>query len=198
MTLIKICGITRHEDAVLAVELGADFLGFIFVPESPRYVTAGRVREMMASGAVVKRRLMPPHSKTVGVFRGASAEEINDVATAAGVDYVQIHGTPPDGVRFPVIHAFHVQGSLPDTTTTAEYVLFDTGGGTGRTFDWTLLERWPRTKPFFLAGGLTPDNVAGAIRAGRPDAIDLSSGIESAPGIKDHHKMKTLFERVKR
>jgi phosphoribosylanthranilate isomerase len=75
--------------------------------------------------------------------------------------------------------------------------MFDTGGGTGRAFDWTLLEQYDRTKPFFLAGGITPDNVDDALRA-RPHAIDLASGVERAPGIKDHDKLKRLFERVKR
>jgi phosphoribosylanthranilate isomerase len=190
MTGIKICGLTRAEDAVLASELGADFLGFVFVKESPRCVTANAVRAIPPSLTRSARR--------VGVFRGASAEEINGVAETASLDYVQIHGVPPPGLTHPVIHAFHVEGVLPDTATEAKYVLFDTGGGTGRTFDWSLLTRWPRTKPFFLAGGLNPDNVADAIHIARPDAIDLSSGIESAPGIKDPEKMKRLFERVKR
>lgn len=190
MTRIKICGLTRAEDANLASELGADFLGFVFVKESPRCVTPAAVRAMAAR---LSRRSM-----RVGVFRGASAEEINAAAEAAQLDFVQIHGEPPRGLTRPVIHAFHVQDVLPDTTTDAAYVLFDTGGGTGRTFDWSMLERWPRTTPFFLAGGINPDNAADAIRAARPDAIDLSSGIESAPGIKDHQKMRSLFERVKR
>jgi phosphoribosylanthranilate isomerase len=96
-----------------------------------------------------------------------------------------------------VIRAFDVGDALPETNTGAAYVMFDTGGGTGRAFDWTLLEAYPRTKPFFLAGGITPDNVEDALRA-RPDAIDLASGVERAPGIKDHEKMKRLFERVNR
>lgn len=191
MTQIKICGLTRAEDVALATDLGADFLGFVFVKESPRSISPERVRDILEQGD--SRR-----ARAVGVFRGASAEEINEVAKIANLDFVQIHGTPPPGLSRPVIHAFTVQDALPDTTTEAGYVLFDTGGGTGRTFDWKLLEAWPRTRPFFLAGGLTPDNIAGAIRAARPDAIDLSSGIESAPGIKDPQKMRTLFERVKR
>ena len=188
MTHIKICGLTCAADADLATELGADFLGFVFVPESPRCVTPATVRAIVAS----------PSAKRVGVFRGASAAHINSVADEAQLDYVQIHGQPPRGLTRPVIHAFHVQGALPETTTDATYVLFDTGGGMGRTFDWTLLQRWPRTTPFFLAGGITPENVTDAIRVASPDGIDLSSGIESAPGIKDHHKMRRLFERVKR
>jgi phosphoribosylanthranilate isomerase len=196
MTRIKICGLTRRADAGLATDLGADFLGFIFVKESRRYVTPEHVRDLLECAKGPSRRFKAAF--TVGVFRNASADEINAAADVADLDFVQIHGTPPEGLTRPVIHAFTVRGAIPDTTTSADYVLFDTGGGTGRTFDWTLLESWPRTTPFFLAGGLTPDNVADAIRIARPDAIDLSSGIESAPGIKDPEKMRTLFERVNR
>jgi phosphoribosylanthranilate isomerase len=189
MTQIKICGITRAEDAALASALGADFLGFVFVKDSPRCVTAEAVRAISTAQSGAHR---------VGVFRGATAEHINAIAEVAALDYVQIHGAPPPGLARPVIHAFHVRDALPDIATNAAYVLFDTGGGTGRTFDWSLLEQWPRSSPFFLAGGLNPDNVTEAIRIAQPDAIDLSSGIESAPGIKDPHKMRTLFERVRR
>ncbi|MGZ5460616.1 MAG: phosphoribosylanthranilate isomerase, partial [Thermoanaerobaculia bacterium] len=98
----------------------------------------------------------------------------------------------------PVIQAFNVRNELPDTDTTADYILFDTGGGTGRTFDWSLLASYPRTKPFFLAGGITPDNAEEAIAKTQPFAIDLASGVERAPGIKDHDKMKRLFEAISR
>jgi len=189
MTKIKICGLMRPEDAVLAAELGADFLGFIFAKESPRYVSSAAVSAAAAQASRLR-------CKIVGVFRNESAEEIERIAREAQLDYVQIHNITR--VDFPTIRAFHVKDTLPDTTTDAKYVLFDTGGGTGRTFDWTLLEDYPRTKPFFLAGGITPDNVAAAIDAVQPFAIDLASGIESSPGIKDHHKMRLLFERVKR
>jgi phosphoribosylanthranilate isomerase len=91
-----------------------------------------------------------------------------------------------------------VKQTLPDTSTEADYVLFDTGGGTGRTFDWSLLATYPRTKPFFLAGGITPDNVAEAIEKTRPFAIDVASGVEKEPGIKDHDKLKRLFENIRR
>ncbi len=179
---IKICGITRTEDAELAIELGADFLGFIFAKDSPRYVAH------------------PPHThgvKRVGVFRNATRDEILRAIDLAKLDLVQLHGTFVD-VSFPTIHAFKVGDVLPVTATTADYVLFDTGGGTGRTFDWSLLAKYPRTKPFFLAGGITPDNAADAIAAARPFAIDLSSGVERAPGIKDPIKMKRLFEAINR
>jgi phosphoribosylanthranilate isomerase len=137
----------------------------------------------------------------VGVFRDHTAQEINAIAQTAGLDLVQLHGGEPDEIvrdlELPVIKALCVTDVLPDIRTSASWLMFDTGGGTGRTFDWSLLESYPRTTPFFLAGGLTPDNVADAIRIARPDAIDLSSGVESAPGIKNPHKMKRLFARVR-
>jgi phosphoribosylanthranilate isomerase len=185
MTKIKICGITRDEDAALAEELGADFLGFIFVPESPRSVTRAPRSE---------------RAKRVGVFRGATVDEIRRTVERARLDLVQIHGViPSDFARedTKVIHAFQINDTLPDTTTHADYVLFDTGGGTGRVFDWSLLADYPRTKPFFLAGGLHPDNVAAAIAATQPFAVDVASGVESRPGVKDPHKLKLFFERAR-
>ena len=113
------------------------------------------------------------------------------------LDMVQIHGDVIDA-GIPTIHAFKVGDTLPDTRTEADYVLFDTGGGTGRTFDWSLLERYDRAKPFFLAGGITPDNVADAIAAAHPFAIDVASGVERAPGAKDHDKLRKLFEAIQR
>jgi phosphoribosylanthranilate isomerase len=197
MTKIKICGLTRVEDAVLAAELGADFLGFIFVPSSPRYMRPEDV-------AKITGNVQGPHF--VGVFQNASVDEMRTVAAIAGLDYLQLHGTETDdtvrAVGKPVIKGVHVAEDLPQITTSAEWVLFDTydpkqSGGTGRRFDWSLLATYDRTKPFLLAGGITPDNVEAAIDAVHPDAIDVASGVESAPGIKDHTKLRMLFERVR-
>ncbi|HKR63723.1 MAG TPA: phosphoribosylanthranilate isomerase [Thermoanaerobaculia bacterium] len=187
---VKICGITRREDAELCEELGADFLGFVFVKSSPRFVQEIPVKS-------------PHHKcKRVGVFRDHSLDDIHRIAEVAQLDIIQLHGNESEdfvrAIQLPVIKAVHVQDALPDTNTSADWILFDTGGGTGRRFDWSLLADYPRTKPFFLAGGITPDNVEAAIRRARPDAIDLSSGVESAPGIKDHRKLRELFERVQR
>jgi phosphoribosylanthranilate isomerase len=193
MTKVKICGITRAQDAALAVELGADFRGFIFVPESPRYVNP---LECGSIAVALKAAALPPHSK-IGVFRGATVDEIRRAIDIAQLDMVQLHGDY-HALDLPTIHAFHVKETLPDTSTEADYVLFDTGGGTGRTFDWSLLATYPRTKPFFLAGGITPDNVAEAIETTKPFAIDVASGVEKAPGIKDHDKLKRLFENIRR
>lgn len=205
MTKIKICGLTRPEDAVRAADLGADYLGLIFVPSTPRYVEPERAAEIAAS--VRANRETPP--KFVGVFRDASNDYMREIASTVGLDFVQLHGRESDeDIRFlgiPAIKTFRVSDTLPDTTAhpSAEMVLFDTYddrrvGGTGRRFDWSLLALYDRSKPFFLSGGLTPDNVAGAISLVRPDGIDTSSGVESAPGIKDHEKLERLFERVRR
>jgi phosphoribosylanthranilate isomerase len=187
MTKVKICGITRAEDAELAIELGADYLGFIFVKESPRCVTPERALEYGGSASALQR---------VGVFRNAHAEEILRIIEAAKLDMVQIHGDTE--VPFPTIRAFKVEDKLPEITTDDDYILFDTGGGTGRVFDWDLLSTYDRSKPFFLAGGITPDNVRDAIAKTSPYAIDVASGVEKQPGIKDHDKLKRLFEAIQR
>lgn len=214
MTKIKICGITRAEDAHYAAELGADFLGFIFVPDSPRYIDPRRAAKIIAQvqwsgGKGTRHDGRPIESNPlhcVGVFRDASVEEMRRVSGIAGNQYVQLHGSEPDEavreVGKSAIKSVPIGDTVPVVATSAEWLLFDThdatlGGGTGRTFDWSLLARVPRSKPFFLAGGLTPDNVADAIRAVRPDAIDVASGVESAPGVKDHAKLRKFFEKVR-
>ncbi len=183
MTKIKICGITRAEDAELAIALGADYLGFIFVKESPRYV------EHAPRTSGVKR---------VGVFRDATIDEVRRTVEREQLDVVQLHGDETYRVGVETIKAFNVRDTLPDTETHADFVLFDTGGGTGRTFDWSLLANYKSTKPFFLAGGITPDNVAEAIAQTHPYAIDVASGVETSPGVKDHDKLRRLFERIQR
>jgi phosphoribosylanthranilate isomerase len=204
MTKIKICGITRAEDAVLAATLGADFIGMIFVPESPRYLTAAQAAEIVRA----VRAEAPSSPRFVGVFRNATPETLRETAAVAGLDVLQLHGAESDddirAAGFPVIKGIHVGATLPTTDAhpSAEWLLFDTlherhSGGTGQRFDWQLLDAYRRTKPFLLAGGITPDNLADAIRTVRPDAIDLASGIESAPGIKDHQTLRILFERVR-
>jgi len=201
MTKIKICGITNEADALYCAEAGADFLGFIFVPSSPRHI------EPEKAGDIVKRlreTANPP--KIVGVFQNASADLIRAISF---LDLVQLHGSASDDdigvLGFPAIKTLHVGGTLPDThaTPNAAWLLFDTlderrSGGTGRRFDWSLLATYERSKPFFLSGGLTPDNVVAAVSMVRPDAIDVASGVEASPGIKDHHKVARLFERVRR
>ena len=204
MTRIKICGLTRMEDALFAADQGADFLGFIFVPSTPRFVEPERVAEITAALRDRDRR-----PQFVGVFRDASAAYMRGIAATAGLDRVQLHGAENDddirAVGLPAIKTFRVGDTLPDTSShaAADWFLFDTYeerrvGGTGRRFDWSLLSKYPRKKPFFLAGGLNADNIAAAVSLVRPDGIDVASGVESAPGIKDHAKIEKLFERVRR
>jgi len=205
MTRIKICGLTRAEDAIAAADRGADFLGFIFVPSSLRFV--GPEQAAAIAAAVRHDRAQPP--KLVGVFRDASPDYIREIVSIVGLDLVQLHGGEGDdevqSIGVPAVKTFRVGDTLPDTTAhpSAEWLLFDTyderrAGGTGRRFDWSLLAVYGRQKPFFLSGGLTPDNVAAAISLVRPDAIDVASGVESEPGIKDYEKLERLFERVRR
>jgi phosphoribosylanthranilate isomerase len=201
---VKVCGITRPEDAELAATLGAWGIGFILWPRSPRMadpaIAAGIAR-------VMHRRL-----ETVGVFVNQPLDEIAALADAIGFTHVQLHGD--EGPSFcaavaqrtgaKVIKAvrighasdlrdlerFHTDYHLLDTASRGQY------GGTGRTWDWSLLAQRRAKTPFLLAGGLNPDNVAEAIVATRPWAVDVSSGIESEPGVKDHDKMHALFAAV--
>ena len=204
MTKIKICGLTREEDVVYAADRGADFLGFIFVPSTPRFIEPERAAAITAG---IREREQRP--RLVGVFRDASADYVREIASIVGLDFVQLHGTESDedvrAMGIPAIKSFRVGDTLPDTTAhpAADWLLFDSfeerrSGGTGRRFDWSLLAMYPRTKPFFLAGGLSPDNVAAAISLVRPDALDISSGVELEPGVKDHAKIDELFKRVRR
>jgi phosphoribosylanthranilate isomerase len=204
LTRIKICGLTRLEDALLCADKGADFLGFIFVPSTPRFIEPEAAAEITR---VLRDR--PTRPKFVGVFRDASPAYINDIVAVAGLDHVQLHGAETDedirAIRVPATKTFRVGDALPDTTAhpSAAWLLFDTfeerrSGGTGRRFDWSLLAMYQRTKPFFLAGGMSPENVAAAISLVRPDGIDVASGVESEPGIKDPAKVEKLFERVRR
>ncbi|HEX3577264.1 MAG TPA: phosphoribosylanthranilate isomerase [Thermoanaerobaculia bacterium] len=204
MTKIKICGITNEADALFCAEAGADFLGFIFVPSSPRHVGPEK------AGEIVRRlREMPSPPKIVGVFQDVSADYVNEIRNVVGFDLVQLHGIESDDfireIAIPAIKTLHVGGTLPDThaTPNAAWLLFDTfderrSGGTGRRFDWSLLATYERSKPFFLSGGLTPENVVAAVSMVRPDAIDVASGVEASPGVKDHDKVARLFERVRR
>jgi phosphoribosylanthranilate isomerase len=204
MTKIKICGITNEADALCCAEAGADFLGFIFVESSPRHV------EPEKAGEIAKRlRETANAPKVVGVFQDASADYIREIHNVVFLDLVQLHGSESDDeirdLGIPVIKTLHVKETLPDThvTPTAAWLLFDTfderrTGGTGRRFDWSLLATYERSKPFFLSGGLTPENVVAAVSLVRPDAIDVASGVEASPGIKDHEKVARLFERVRR
>jgi phosphoribosylanthranilate isomerase len=204
MTGIKICGLTRASDVELACDLGAAYVGFNFSTLSPRCVTLDRARDIA--------RATRPGVSRVGVFVQESAGEIGAAAEAAGLDLVQIHR--PLSARdlqrspLPVIAVVAVSSDgagemAPELLARCRSVLCDTSrpglpGGTGTTFDWNRLagKTWP--VPLILAGGLTPENVAEAIARVRPSAVDVASGVESSPGIKDEDKMRCFFDAVKR
>ena len=199
---VKICGLMRGEDALLAAQCGADFLGLIFVPGSPRRLAPDQAAELVA---FVRAR--HAGAKFAGVFRNAPNDTIRRVVETVRLDYAQLHGDESDeqvaALALPVIKTLSVRETLPSPADhpSAQWLLFDThgreGGGTGRTFDWSLLSGAPRPRqPFLLAGGLNADNVVAAIAQVRPDAIDLASGVESAPGIKDPAKVRQLFTRI--
>jgi len=201
MARVKICGITSRTDAEAAIATGADFLGFNFYPDSPRYVDPSLVRVILAD---LSRAV-----GTVGVFVNADADRIRAVGETSGVGMVQLHGDESPGfcaaMDQPVIKAFRVGG--PDDLAGIEdfevwAVLVDSRtpgyGGSGVKPDWGLAaDAGRRAKKLFLAGGLDPGNVGEAIRAVRPWAVDVASGIEKEPGIKDHEKMRRFIEAVK-
>ncbi len=203
MVRVKICGITNLEDALLAAELGVDALGFIFYPKSPRAVSPGAAREII--------RRLPPFVLTVGVFVDDEPARVEEIAAYAGLDWLQLHGAEsPDYCRTVgrrVIKGFRVKGeeSLPQLAPyqgAVQAFLLDAykpgkPGGTGETFDWELARQAKAYGPLILAGGLTPENVAGAIRVAQPAAVDVASGVEAAPGKKDPDKLKAFMEAAR-
>lgn len=205
-TLIKICGLTRVDDALAAADEGADFLGMIFFAGSARCVAVDRAR---AIADAIRRRFSDDavRPKLVGVFVNQEIEAMVDVCDTVGLDFLQLHGSESPNIalrtRKPFIKAFRIADQVPSTDEfDCEWVLFDTyspkvPGGTGETFRWDLLDSWNRRQKFFLAGGINPDNVAAAIEKVRPDAIDVASGVEETPGFKSHEKIRRLFAAVR-
>jgi phosphoribosylanthranilate isomerase len=209
VTLVKICGITNVMDAKLAAESGADFLGFVFYPQSPRYVSAAQVREIVNKMAT---SLDGPMPHLVGVFVDETPQNVSRTLDFCGLEYAQLHGSEsPEMTKaliqqgFKVIKAFRVRDET-FLEQLADYVpdafLLDTfvpgrPGGTGHAFDWELAVRAKEFGRVVLAGGLTPDNVAGAIAAVGPWAIDVSSGVEEEPGRKDQDKTIRFINAVK-
>ena len=204
MTRVKVCGITNLEDALAAVEAGAGMLGFNFYARSPRHVSPSEAR------GIVER--LPEGVESVGVFVNVAApEEVERIATEAGVGAVQLHGeethefcralrgrttikalrvgpdfTPEAAARYPT------DAVLLDAYVAGEW------GGTGHTFDWELARRTREAVPrLFLAGGLKPENVAGAVAAVRPHAVDVCSGVETSPGRKSLLLMRRFVEQVR-
>lgn len=197
MIRVKICGITRPGDAVLAAELGASAIGLVFWPGSPRCVDAARAREIV--------KALPPFVSAVGVFVN-QVEDAAKMTRDVGLSAVQFHGDEPSASYrdFPyrVIKAVTVLDASAREAAAAvpatAMVLLDAHdrvkrGGTGRVIDWTIASMIARERPVILSGGLSADNVAHAIAAVKPYAIDISSGVESAPGRKDPAKLRALF-----
>jgi len=195
---VKICGITRVEDARGAAGLGVHALGFVFWPGSPRVVTPGR------AGAIIDA--LPPFIVPVGVFVDPETALIRECRDA-GVQVAQIVGAVPDlprGMRVLRVVTLSPggRGIVPDVPGDAP-ILVDAHdpvrrGGTGRTIDWQAVAPIAALRPVILAGGLRPDNVAAAIALARPAGVDVSSGVEIAPGVKDHERMAAFVAAVRR
>ncbi len=202
VTRVKICGITNLADAKGAVAAGADALGFVFHPASPRYVAPERVAEIVAA--------LPPFVTTVGLFVNTPAVKIHQIMVQTGLQLIQLHGdeTPAQchlHPPYPVIKALRIrdEASLSDLDAyPVAALLLDAWseehyGGTGRQFDWHLVSRATLNKPIILAGGLTPANVATAIQLVSPYAVDVSSGVEREPGRKDLTQVAQFIEQVR-
>ena len=203
---VKICGITNLGDARFAAGAMADYLGFIFYDKSPRYIEPGE------AGAIINWIEGP---EKVGVFVNQPLDDVNRIAKESGLDLVQLHGNETleycQLVEKPIIKVIHI---TPDYNIeelkakvllyaeVAKYLLFDSKigdqwGGTGKTFDWNILKEITGDVPFFLSGGLKPENVSKAIETVQPYAIDVSSGVEEKPGLKDFEKIEALMEAVR-
>lgn len=211
MTSVKICGIRTPEILSVAAVAGARFAGFVFVPESPRYIHPEQARLLS--------RQLPTGLRSVGLFVNPSDEGLAHILSAVSLDFIQLHGDEsPARVQaiksrfhLPVIKAFALS-SAADLDQVAAYIpvidwiLFDAkapassniAGGNGVAFDWTILKGKKFDKPWMLSGGLTPDNVADALAILTPDAVDVSSGVESARGVKDAQKIRDFIAAIKR
>ncbi|HEX78346.1 MAG TPA: phosphoribosylanthranilate isomerase [Dehalococcoidia bacterium] len=196
MVRVKICGLTNLEDALAAAELGADALGFVFAP-SPRRVTPEQVRQIVAQ--------LPPFLVKVGVFRDSELDRVQDIMSSCHLDLAQLHGseTPEycQALWPKVIKAFRVEDAsflsqMPHYRVAA-YLLDGPKPGSGQGFDWGLARQAARQGRVILSGGLTPDNVRQAIETVRPYGVDVSSGVESRPGRKDHHKLGAFIRAAK-
>ncbi|MEO8167014.1 MAG: phosphoribosylanthranilate isomerase, partial [bacterium] len=183
---VKVCGITNLEDAHMSVDAGADALGFIFVHSSPRYIEPARANEII--------KTLPPFVTPVGVVADIEREEVNEILATSGVRCIQFHGNEDAsdicGYRQPVIKVFRVKEefdvrqlkNFPTRTFLLDTFVDGMKGGTGKTFDWLIAVEAKKYGRIILSGGLTPGNVAEAIAAVRPYAIDVNSGVEVSPG----------------
>jgi len=195
---VKICGITTEEDALLAVAMGADAVGFVFAP-SPRQVAPGRVAEIV--------RRLPAEVVTVGVFRDTLPERVVEVVTQVGLRAAQLHGAETvDDCAYVAARVPMVVKALPADHPNlrearrfrADAILVDAPmPGSGQLFDWKLAEGVPGVRRLLLAGGLSPGNVGEAIRVVRPWGVDVSSGVESSPGHKDPRKVRAFVQAAR-
>lgn len=196
---VKICGITSPEDALCAADAGADALGLMFYQGSPRFIT------LEAAAAIAQR--LPPHIVRVGVFVDAPEELVLRAITGCGLNLLQFHGNEPAEycLQFGLMSmkAFRVKDAdslqalaeYPTDAWLLDAYVPDKPGGTGVRFNWELARQAQRFgRPIFLAGGLTPENVAEAVRQVQPYAVDVSSGVESSPGRKDHDKVRAFIK----
>ena len=198
MTKIKFCGLTRTGDIEAANELKPDYIGFVFWPKSKRAVTAGQAKTLKAK--------LDPSIKAVGVFVDEDMEAVKSLLDGGIIDIAQLHGHEDEdyitGLKEasgkPVIKAFKIRSEddiRKAEASPADLVLLDAGMGDGVTFDWSLIKNTGR--PYFLAGGLDPDNAADAVRTLHPYALDVSSGIET-DGLKDTNKMAAFAASVRK
>jgi phosphoribosylanthranilate isomerase len=207
MVMVKICGLTEPHGVTAAIEGGADFVGFVFHPPSPRAVTPDVARYLAS--------YVPPSVRRVGLFVNPDLELLQHTAQQGFLDMIQLHGEEDvdfinklkDDYGLPVMKAVNVATKkdlelAAGFDRVADWMLFDTktasgSGGTGQTFDWTVLKDYPHQKLWMLAGGLTVDNIAEACRILSPTALDVSSGVESARGVKDPGKIKAFLQAAK-
>ena len=195
--LLKVCGITRQEDATVCEQIGVDFCGFVFHPASLRYVTPEHVSTIQTS-----------HCRRVGVFTTLDPREITKIMDVARLDYAQLHGRQDDEVvraiggervirvRFPeqMGASALTTSAEPTTVPHVAYTLFDSGYGTGQVFEWGLLSQAPR--PFFVAGGLNAKNIPELLSVCWPDGVDVNSGVEFSPGIKSEKLIREIKDML--
>jgi len=197
---VKICGITNLEDALICQKYGADALGFIFYPKSPRYISPEKSAEII-------KKLSPFISK-IGVFVNESADEVNRIAETAGLSMVQLHGSEnPEytkKIKYPVLKAFRIKDGFDfrqlDQYSDCSFLLDsfskEAFGGTGQSFDWQLIPENLRNK-IVLAGGVSLENIEEIYMETKPAAVDVSSALEDSPGKKSHSKIKKFLTKLK-
>lgn len=205
-TKIKICGITNLEDARFIAGALVDFMGFIFYNKSPRYIEPGE------AGAIINWIEGP---EKVGVFVNQSIDDVNSIAKQTGLDFVQLHGDESpeycELIEKPIIKVIHIEEESVDYllkyqieqySDVADYLLFDTKieelwGGTGNSFDWSMISDLDVQIPFFLSGGLNAENIKEAIETVQPFAVDVSSSLEQNPGLKDFGKIEAFMDEIR-